>query len=289
MKYFISYGDEKFSKSLKIAGLMAKFVGGFDKIKLYGPADLNSNFVKSNKEILSIKRGAGLWLWKPYIIYETLLNEINDGDLVFYSDAGSFFVRNVRHIEKVMKNSDIWVSDIPFQEVQFTKEDAFRILDIDDAVKDTAQIQASFLCIRKSKESVLFIKEWLDKCCDINLLHPDNLVGKDCSEKFISHREDQSILSLLCKKRKIKPHFDPSQYGKYPELYTRWNFERPIMDTVKEYPVCIVLHRNPNISFKSIVKQVLLAFIPAKIGISFLDLDVPEEKRQAFMHRHNYK
>jgi hypothetical protein len=36
---------------------------------------------------------------------------------------------------------------------------------------------------------------------------------------FIAHRHDQSIFSLLCKKHRISPHRDPSQYGDYNYFY----------------------------------------------------------------------
>ena len=267
MRIFVSYGDEKFSTSLKRAGFMARLLGRFDKIYLYGPNDIDDVFKSRNKEILSIKRGAGLWLWKPYILYKAILEKAIDGDIVFYCDAGSFFIRSVSHIERSMDKDDIWVSEIPFMEGQFTKEDTFSILDIVDNIRMTPQIQASCICVRRTPSSIEFIKKWLDCCCNIYLLHPKNLKpGLDNKDYFISHREDQSILSLICKKNGIVPHQDPTLHGKYPELYTNYGFIKPIMSRTREYPVCIILHRSPCISIKSMIKNTIISILPKFIG-----------------------
>ena len=46
---------------------------------------------KCTKEILSFiqahnQRGAGYWIWKPYIIWKTL-QDVEDGDIVCYIDS----------------------------------------------------------------------------------------------------------------------------------------------------------------------------------------------------------
>ena len=38
----------------------------------YSFKDLDDDFVAKNKELLSKPRGAGYWVWKPYIILKTL-------------------------------------------------------------------------------------------------------------------------------------------------------------------------------------------------------------------------
>ena len=49
-------------------------------------------------------------------------------------------------------------------------------------------------------------------CSDLNCISP--YVDKNSEDSsFISHREDQSILSLLAKKYGIRSFSDPTQYG----------------------------------------------------------------------------
>jgi len=44
--------------------------------------DLDAEFVTKNKELLSKTRGAGYWVWKPYVILKTL-KMIPEGDIVY--------------------------------------------------------------------------------------------------------------------------------------------------------------------------------------------------------------
>lgn len=272
MKVFIAYADQKYETTRNFAGKMAKIFGNFDKVVLYGPKDIDQKFLSENKETFAIKRGAGLWLWKPYIIAKALREECSVGDYLFYGDAGSFFIRDVDHIIKAMWDESIYVSAVPLAEWQFTKADCFKLMGChDEKIKETAQIQGSFLCLRKNHHTEVFINEWLGLCCDLKLLHPDNFaLGSKNPDGFVAHREDQSILSLLCKKKGINPHLDPSQYGKYPEKYWSDNHKKTPLGVKKEYPVCIILHRTANVNKIVALKQLILALVPRRLGLHLI-------------------
>ena len=267
MRYFITFGDNRFRKSCKFGAKAAAMFGGFDKAIIYSPNDIDETFRKANEEIFRINRGYGLWLWKPYFIYKTLTDLCSDGDYLFYADGGSFFIRSVKNIEKAMGSNDIWVSHNSLLEWQFTKKDAFDLMECHGVKYErTSQAQGGFLYIHKTNETVKFIKEWLDLCCDIRLLHPENILSKaDNPSGFISHREDQSVLSLLCKKKGLRLYQDPTQYGKYPEKYWKSGFEH-IDNIKKEYPVCIVLHRTGDLKLSIIFRQLVLTILPRKMG-----------------------
>lgn len=139
----ISYADKRFRTVQRVCSLSGKYIGGFDEVVSYGPNDIDSIFREKNKEILNNQRGAGLWLWKPYII-DKALAEIKMGEYLFYCDAGSFFIRNIKNIVYSM-DQDIWVSDIPLLEKQWTNPQCFEIMDVEDQYKETNQIQAGFI------------------------------------------------------------------------------------------------------------------------------------------------
>ena len=212
MVYAISYADDLYQAPMKLC-LESALCNGADKVIGYTPADLDSAFVENNSEILNHKRGAGYWLWKPYIIKKTL-DKIDYGDYVFYTDAGSVYARNVSSlIEKIiLRDEDIVVFDHPYIERSWTKRDAFLLMDCDGKeYSETNQRMATFIVIRKSIKSATFIDEWLKCCMDIRMISDnDNVMGKDNYEGFIDHRHDQSVLSLLSKKRNIIPCPDPS-------------------------------------------------------------------------------
>lgn len=64
----ISYSNEKYQRQLKLNKKSALEVGKVDIHYSYGPNDIDPNFKKKNKDILSRTRGNGYWLWKPYFI-----------------------------------------------------------------------------------------------------------------------------------------------------------------------------------------------------------------------------
>ena len=68
----------------------------------------NPDFIARNKDILERKRGAGYWLWKPYIIYHELYLA-SEGDIIIYSDAAVDFIANISHLIKLTEKQDIIV------------------------------------------------------------------------------------------------------------------------------------------------------------------------------------
>ena len=85
MKKVIS--NEKYQRQLKLNKKSALEVGKVDIHYSYGPNDIDPDFQKKNKDILSRKRGNGYWLWKSYFINKTLIEKLNEGDYLIYTDA----------------------------------------------------------------------------------------------------------------------------------------------------------------------------------------------------------
>ena len=91
----------------------------------YSPDSLAPKFRQEHSEILSLKRGNGLWLWKPYIILDAL-EHVDEGDYVFYCDSGAFFFDSAMPLIESMGDCDVWVSGISLLEEQWTKSEEFR-------------------------------------------------------------------------------------------------------------------------------------------------------------------
>jgi len=248
---------------------MALKKGKVDIAIAYRPEDIDPIFYNKNKAILDLRSGNGLWLWKPYFIYKKLL-EINENDIVLYCDAASFFFKDCKSIINSM-DDDIWVSNIPLIEKQFTKPELFQAMGCTDTCfKETNQIQATVIAFRKSDKSVRFVKEWLDLCSIADNLQYDTIYDKVQPDfKFFGHRADQSVLSLLSKKYNIKPHSDPSQYGRIPEKY--YGIGRIYLKPAQkqEYKPSIILHRGKSPVFKTCINQWLCTWLPLKVVHSF--------------------
>ena len=262
---FINFADQGFEKAQHLSTWSAKKLGKFDRVIEYAPSDIDRNFFDANRCILEIKRGAGEWLWKPYFILKTL-EEMDTGDFLFYCDSGALILRSCKFLFEPMDASDLWVSDIPLIERQWTKQSVINALGISNRedVLNSNQIQGGFIGVKKSPQSVRFIREWLRLCCESDLLLPDaeNKKTGDC----ISHREDQSSLSILCKLRGIDPHRDPTQYGRIPEKYKGIGAVFSVPDHEEDnYPVLILLHRTGNCNWSVILKQWMNIVLPKKL------------------------
>ena len=265
MIHFITYSNDLYSETRDFCALMALRKGKVDTSTAYRPQDIDLNFWNDNKEILELKAGNGLWLWKPYFLYKTL-EEVETGDIVIYCDAGSFFFRSCMSIIEAM-DDDIWVSNIPLIEKQFTKPELLEMMGcIDPAYTETNQVQANFIAIRKTERGLKFAKEWLDWCLKETALTRDTIyLENPPGYQFWGHRSDQSVLSLLSKKWKLKIHQDPSQFGRVPEKYYAAGrlFEKPANSG--EYHPCIILHRGKKPTLKTCMNQWLCTWLPLPI------------------------
>jgi hypothetical protein len=276
-KYYINYADAKFSKQQKFSLNMAKKNGRFNSVKGYFYNDIDRKFYSSNKKILDMPRGAGYWLWKPYFIKKKL-SEINNGDYLFYSDSGAFFLSSVDIlIEELEKhNQDIMCFELSSIESQYTKKELFLKMGCDDEYYKTSnQIMSTFHLIRKTSFSIKFYNNFLKYCCDeVNLTDKHDKSVKQ-SDDFIEHRHDQSILSLLYKKNNLRPFKDPTQFGEkclkripipakkkdviYGRVYTLKNgVKRRCYDYVEAYQNILFINRGKN---------PVLAFLEYKIPI----------------------
>jgi len=79
----------------------------FNKLSL----NTNPTFVNRNKNILERKRGAGYWLWKPYLIFQELYLA-RDGDIIVYSDALVNFVANISYLTELTAKQDMIIFEL---------------------------------------------------------------------------------------------------------------------------------------------------------------------------------
>ncbi|BDA59918.1 hypothetical protein [Shewanella xiamenensis] len=240
MKIFINYSDERFKRKQQFSAFMAKLIGGFDKVIEYSSVDIDKSYYEKNKLILDSERGGGYWLWKPYLINKTL-KCMQDGDYLFYCDSGAYFIKSVNEIVENMESSseDIAVFQLPLAECEFTNKYTRNFFNYDES-DPINQILGGYICIKKSQDSVRFIEQYQQFCENADLVTDKNTLDGEL------HRHDQSILSLLAKRHKIKPFRDPSDYGEFPKRYYRYGFQFVNNDIRGSYPTLILSNRKEN-------------------------------------------
>ncbi len=111
-KYLINYAHITHYNSQKGNSQSGLSNGGFDEVFSYNYSDIDDEFKEKNKHILEQPRGAGFWLWKPYIIKKTL-EKIEENDLLFYSDSG-ILVHSFNSVKDLKNNfSEELIKEFP--------------------------------------------------------------------------------------------------------------------------------------------------------------------------------
>ena len=85
--WFFTYGDDKFKNSKIRIKKEAEDSRFFDNIFVYGPQNVDKEFIEKTKPYILSEKGGGFWLWKVYFL-KYLFSQMNDGDYCFYIDAG---------------------------------------------------------------------------------------------------------------------------------------------------------------------------------------------------------
>lgn len=217
-KYLVNYSDKTHKNSQIQNSESALKVGGFDEVFSFNLNDLGDDFINENKNILSQSRGAGYWMWKPFVIKKAL-ELINDNEILMYSDSGISFIRNVDEIVNIMDDTDEKLLLFELEDIhpnkRWTKRDCFVFMGLDvEPYLSQNQLLASYVLMRKNEFVINFIDEWLEYAKNYRLITDSpNECGLPNYPEFIDHRHDQSILSLLGRKHNIKNIPDVSQFG----------------------------------------------------------------------------
>jgi hypothetical protein len=211
-------------------------VGGFDVCRTFTMDDLDREFRANNSMILRQSRGAGYWLWKPYIIYY-YLRTLRDNDVLMYTDSGSHFVASADTLFNMVRDDPrgVLLFGMNHKHKTWTKRDSYVLMDCDNTLCwNSYQHMASFSVWRRTDYSLDFAQRWLNFSTDARILTDQpNVMGKPNLPDFQDHRHDQSVMSLLAVKDTVATYRDPSTdwhmgyhaYSPYPKIiqHTRWH------------------------------------------------------------------
>jgi hypothetical protein len=261
MIYVVNYADERYKVQQKYNTRTAYKKGKADIVLEYSPESVDETYKIQFSHIFSIKRGGGLWLWKPYIILDAL-DKAKEGDYIMYADSGSYFVNSINHLVNIMEQDEINIMTFenPLLERQWTKKETMVNMEYKD--RGLQQIIATFILIKKNEFCHLFIQQWQHYMEDeINLSPQKYRLDIEEDEDFIAHREDQSVLSIFCHKMNVIPYREPSQYGDRPWEYARNNricYEKNYQNS--KFPRIVVSNRRVHpvkFRFKEQIKMIL--------------------------------
>jgi hypothetical protein len=225
---FLTYGDDKYKNSKKRIEQEAKSFN-FDKTYIYGPDNLDKDFVNKNKHILQCSKGAGYWIWKPFICLK-VLKTMKNNDILLYCDAGCSLNNKAMHRFKeyinLVKQSPTGIlafQMLHLKEKVWTKGIVFNILNAWN-LADTGQVVGGIFFIKKCNTAIKLLQKWLKLVC-IKQYVDDSPSIKNHVE-FNSHRHDQSIFSILMKQNgslMLKDETYPAYRKDFPIWASRIN------------------------------------------------------------------
>lgn len=256
MKQVVSYSNKNFSKSQEFLDNSLKNLSKNIIHRKFSQDDLPQEFLKKNKAQFESKRGGGYWVWKPFIILDSLL-KAKDGDFIGYVDSGMAVSKDINILFDYFAdhNGDIFLFQnhgLPNQ--VWTKRDCFHLMDCDNEhfyFKD--QVNAAVQIYRRSERSIQFLKEYLNYCEDFQVVSDSKNIYTENFLSFKEHRHDQSVLTNLAYLNNIPLYRNPTQYGNHlldKEFikegmsfpYGMKEFENPFPDS--HYPTIFDHHRK---------------------------------------------
>jgi len=202
--HLISYGNEKYAFQREFFKRNALASGFFDTVTVFSQADLANDFKKQYQDILALSRGAGYWIWKPYLV-KKVLESLSEGDILIYCDSGCMINRRAK--KRFQEYIDILINaeshtlgfELDHREEEYTKAEVFEYLKSPESIKQTKQLIGGILFFQKSVSSTKLVERWNEVLKVEPLLFTDELTPTMQHVDFKGHRHDQSIFSIIRK------------------------------------------------------------------------------------------
>lgn len=278
-KYFCTFASSNMDKALDRIKKQAKNIDFFDDIFIYNEYNLDNSFKEKFNNILKInKRGFGYWVWKPEIILKSL-EKINEDDILLYCDAGCHLNKGgIKKLENYfghVNDSELGIGAVQFctesenknlegsncLEKEWAKGDIFDFFEVRDKknIYNTGQFHGTVIFIKKTKNTIDFIKKWASIFeQNFNLVDDSPSKSKNF-EEFKENRHDQSIFSILLKIQKTPPFSIPDG-----EIWQKdWAL-------LKDYP--ILAKRDRGLSIINRIKRKLTPYRVKKYIIRKFDI-----------------
>lgn len=213
-RLFITYGDNNFENAkIKLIN-NAKSINEFDDFIAFGSNDVTEVVTKS--KLFNIKRGGGLWVWKPDVIL-TAIKQVNIGDYIIYCDAGCslYSSKEWSNIWELLDKYDIIAQRMYHPTYKWTRKELINYFSDNGKYWDRmCQFMATAIIIKVSDFTTSFIEEWRN----IMINYPEFVMDVEYNEihsqnlGFKQNRHDQAVYSALIYKYIKKPLFKEKIY-----------------------------------------------------------------------------
>lgn len=214
MKLHLTYfGDNNFILGKNRIRKQSKNFDVFKSVHEFGESDLVNNLFWEEyvKPMMIPRQGMpqkyyGYYACKPYFILKAL-EKIPENNILLYIDSGCELNKNglkklQQYYEECVETEGVFFTlDLP--EAQWTKMDTYRhIIGDNDEYLMTRQIISGIFLLKNTEMMRELVQKWIDICVEDNGKYLDDspsILPNDSI--FIENRHDQSIWSLLLKKK----------------------------------------------------------------------------------------
>lgn len=204
---YVTFADNRYKPTRERARNEAKRLGIFDKVFALSEDDFDLNFRNVFYGEERDKMYAfGFYSWAPWAC-KYALDQIEENDILFYSDAGNALnpkgVKRFKEWIGMISKDDkdiLGIIDSKRLECEYTKEDVFYHFGIEkgNEIRETGQYFVGALLIRKTNSSANLINKWYEYG-SLRLDLIDNSIRLGNDKRFIACRYDQSLISVLLK------------------------------------------------------------------------------------------
>ena len=203
--YFLTFANTKYMNTNRITQQASEF-GIFDKILQLNENNITDYIEKHRNFINDNPYGYGLFIWKPKIIYDTLLN-LNENDVLIYCDAGIYLNTNGKerlneYLSKLINGKSIltFSTSKNYLTKTYVKMDAVMNYYPELRNKSDVACYAGLMIIKKNEYSLTLIREWLNLCENYNFLNKERSIEYNEADYFAGNDCDNGLFNLCLSK-----------------------------------------------------------------------------------------
>lgn len=225
----VTFATPQFTVAVDALRVTARLAGISD-LRIYRPDHPAVRTAASeNPEVAQYPRGAGYWIWKPYVVLDALTT-LPEGSVVLYTDVAMTYVDEPSGLLARSEDAEIVLFNSALANAThrtWTKRDCLVLLDADNEQHwDRRLAQGGVQLYRVGPSARSFVAEWRDAMRDPRVLtDAPNELGYPNLDEFVEHRHDMSVLSVIAARHEIdqtrSPTVDPrpDEPGSYPRIF----------------------------------------------------------------------
>ena len=203
--WFVTYGDARFRRNRDRLAEEARRYAVFDHVRALGREFVLPAWAERHAALLREKRGGGYWAWKPHVLLRMMLEEMAEGDVMLYADAGCTLVADpTPYLQLAAEHGAVLFLKFPGEGLEdmqkWTKGYAFAAAGLEmTGWGRHGQTAGGILALQRRPWVIQLLRQWeflMTNDTDV-VTDVDTSARVPNHPTFKEHRHDQSVLTLL--------------------------------------------------------------------------------------------